>query len=171
MLFLLLLPVLLILGTAGCGTFMAHRLVQAPNTYPDWFAPEAPVLLGFSPRFLTNFPKQFVEVGPPEAKLCYRIIVPAGYHLKVSSTNWTEHGKTETEFDFQADIPGPTNLWTSAPRGTVILLHGYGLAQFSMVPWALQLAEAGWRCVLVDLRGHGKSTGKQIFYGIKEAHD
>jgi pimeloyl-ACP methyl ester carboxylesterase len=171
MLFLLLLPVLLILGTAGCGTFMAHRLVQAPNTYPDWFAPEAPVLLGFSPRFLTNFPKQFVEVGPPEAKLCYRVIEPAGYHLKISSTNWTEHGKTETEFDFHADIPGPTNLWTSAPRGTVILLHGYGLAQFSMVPWALQLAGSGWRCVLVDLRGHGKSTGKKIYYGIKEVHD
>ena len=156
---------------AGCGTFMAHRLVQAPNTYPDWFAPEAPVLLGFSPKFLTNFPKQFVEVGSPEAKLCYRIIEPACYHLKITSTNWTEHGKTETEFDFQADIPGPTNAWTSAPRGTVILLHGYGLAQFSMAPWALQLAGSGWRCVLVDLRGHGKSTGKQIFYGLQEVHD
>jgi pimeloyl-ACP methyl ester carboxylesterase len=167
----LFLPILLILSTAGCGTFMAHRLVQAPNTYPDWFAPEAPVLLGFSPKFLTNFPKQFVEVGPPEAKLCFRIIEPADYHLKVSSTNWSEHGKTETEFDFQADIPGPTNHWTSAPRGTVVLLHGYGLAQFSMVPWALRLAEEGWRCVLVDLRGHGKSTGKRIYYGINEAHD
>jgi len=150
---------------------MAHRLVQAPNTYPDWFAPEAPVLLGFSPKFLTNFPKQFVEVGPPGATLCYRVVEPADYHLKVSSTNWPEHGKTETEFDFHADIPGRTNLWTSAPRGTVVLLHGYGLAQFSMAPWALRLAEEGWRCVLVDLRGHGKSTGKRIYYGIQEVHD
>ena len=167
----LLLSVLFILSTAGCGTFMAHRLAQAPNTYPNWFAPEAPVLLGFSSKFLTNFPKQFVEVGPPNAKLCYRIVGPADYHLKVSSTNWLEHGRTETEFDFCADIPGQTNLWSAEPRGTVILLHGYGLAQFSMAPWALQLAENGWQCVLVDLRGHGKSTGKKIYYGFQEVRD
>ncbi len=74
------LPILLALSTAGCGTFMAHRLAQAPNTYPDWFAPEAPVLLGFSPKFLTNFPRQFVEVGPPDATLCYRVVEPAEYH-------------------------------------------------------------------------------------------
>ena len=52
-----------------------------------------------------------------------------------------------------------------------MLLHGYALAQFTMMPWALQLAQEGWRCVLVDLRGHGKSSGKQIYYGLQEAHD
>jgi pimeloyl-ACP methyl ester carboxylesterase len=167
----LLLPVLLVLSTAGCGTFMAHRMVQSPNTYPDWFAPEAPVLLGFSPKFLTNFPKQFVAVRPPMAHLCYRIVEPADYHLKVSSTNWLEHGRKRTEFDFHADLPGQSNIWTSASRGTVVLLHGYGLAQFSMAPWALRLAQEGWQCVLVDLRGHGESTGRQIYYGIQEVHD
>jgi pimeloyl-ACP methyl ester carboxylesterase len=29
----------------------------------------------------------------------------------------------------------------------------------------------GWRCVLVDLRGHGKSTGKRIYYGTVETKD
>lgn len=110
-------------------------------------------------------------MGPPAAKLCYRVIEPADYHLTVSSTNWQEHGEKRIEFNFQADVPAQSNLWTSAPRGTVVLLHGYGLAQFSMAPWALRLAQAGWRCVLVDLRGHGKSSGKQIFYGIHEVHD
>ena len=170
-LFWLLPPALLILSTAGCGTYVAHRMVQAPNTYPTWFAPKAPVAVAFSPKFLTNFPKQFVEVGPPSARLCYRIIDPADYDLKVSSTNWLEHGRKEFEFTFHADLPGRSNLWTSAPRGTVILLHGYGLAQFAMAPWALRLAQAGWRCVLVDLRGHGKSTGKHIYFGIQETHD
>ena len=167
----LLLPVVLVLSTAGCGTFMAHRMVQAPNTYPTWFAPEAPVELAYSPKFLTNFPKQFVAVGPPTAQLCYRVVEPADYHLTVASTNWLEHGQNRTEFSFHADLPTRSNLWTSAPRGTVVLLHGYGLAQFSMAPWALRLAQEGWRCVLVDLRGHGKSTGKQIYYGLQEVHD
>jgi pimeloyl-ACP methyl ester carboxylesterase len=167
----LLLPVLLAFGTTGCGTFMAHRMVQAPNTYPEWFAPEAPVELAYSPKFLTNFPEQFVVVGPPLARLCYRIVEPADYQLTVSSTNCLEHGNKRTEFRFHADIPAQLNIWTPAPRGTVVLLHGYALAQFSMAPWALRLAQEGWQCVLVDLRGHGKSTGKQIYYGVQEVHD
>ena len=127
--------------------------------------------LAFSPKFLTNFPKQFVAVGPPAARLCYRVVEPADYDLKVSSTNWLEHGRKQFEFNFHADLPGRSNVWTSAPRGTVVLLHGYGLAQFSMAPWALRLAQEGWRCVLVDLRGHGKSTGNQIYFGVRETHD
>src|ERR1700723_2829355 len=96
----LLLPVLLVLGLSGCGTFMANRMAQAPNTYPTWFAPAAPVLLAYDPKFLTNFPKQFVAVGPPPAKLCYRIIGPADYNLTVSSTTWLGHGVKRTRFDF-----------------------------------------------------------------------
>ena len=164
---LVLLPIL----STGCGTFMAHRMVQAPNTYPDWFASWAPVHLGFSPKFLTNFPKRLVTVGPPSAQMCYRVVTPADYHLKTSSTNWLENGRKQFEFDFQADLSGRSNLWTAVPRGTVVLLPGYGLAQFSMAPWALRLAQEGWQCVLVDLRGHGKSTGKQIYYGLQEVHD
>jgi pimeloyl-ACP methyl ester carboxylesterase len=40
-----------------------------------------------------------------------------------------------------------------------------------MAPWALRLAQDGWRCVLVDLRGHGKSTGRRIYYGTQETRD
>jgi pimeloyl-ACP methyl ester carboxylesterase len=163
--------VVLASGTTGCGSFMARRMAQAPNTYPEWLAPEAPVAVAFSPKFLTNFPKQFVEVGPPVARLCYRVVEPADYHLTLTSTNWLEHDRKEFEFDFHADVPGQSNVWTSTPRGTVVLLHGYGLAQFSMAPWALRLAQEGWRCVLVDLRGHGRSTGKRIYFGVQETHD
>lgn len=150
---------------------MAHKLVQAPNTYPTWFAPKARVTLGFSPKLLGNFPANDAGVGPPQAKLCYRVVEPADYNLRVSSTNWTEGGRRQEEFSFHATVPGPTNRWTAAPRGTVILLHGYALAQFAMAPWALRLGQEGWRCVLVDLRGHGKSTGRQIFFGVRETRD
>jgi pimeloyl-ACP methyl ester carboxylesterase len=162
---------LLLLCCCGCGSFVAHRIVQAPNSYPDWFAPDAPVTLGFSAGFLTNFHAHFVQVGPPDAKLRYRIINPADYHFTSTRSNWTAHGRTEFEFNFNATIPAATNQWTLSPRGTVVLLHGYGLAQFSMAPWAIRLAEQGWRCVLVDLRGHGKSTGDKIFFGIRETND
>jgi pimeloyl-ACP methyl ester carboxylesterase len=167
----LLAVVVMALSTAGCGTFMARSIARAPNRYSSWFAPHAPVTLAFSPKLLTNFVAHYVAVGPPAAQLCYRIIEPADYHLEISSTNWWEHRQKQYEFGFKASLPGQSNLWTASPRGTVLLLHGYGVAQFSMVPWAFRLAEAGWCCVLVDLRGHGKSTGRQIYFGIKETQD
>ncbi len=167
----LLLLTVLALNTAGCGTFVAHSMARAPNRYPSWFASEAPVTLAFNPKLLTNFPTHFVDVGPPAARLCYRVIEPADYRLEITSTNWLEHHEQQFEFRFKASVPAEPNRWTSAPRGTVVLLHGYGLAQFSMLPWALRLAEAGWRCVLVDLRGHGKSTGPQIYFGTRETNN
>jgi pimeloyl-ACP methyl ester carboxylesterase len=163
---LLLLPALV----AGCGTFVAHRMTQAPNTYPSWLAPSAPVLLSFNENLLTNAPAQFADVGPPSARLHYRVVGPADYHLKIIATNWLVHGDMQYQFIFRAEPP-QTNTWTAAPRGTVFLLHGYGLAEFSMVPWAWCLAQEGWRCVLVDLRGHGKSTGENIYWGLNETRD
>jgi pimeloyl-ACP methyl ester carboxylesterase len=167
----LLLLVILALQTAGCGSFVAHSIARAPNRYPTWFSAEAPVMLAFNPKMLTNFVAHFVDVGPPPARLCYRVIDPAEYDFKVSSTNWLDKGKKEYQFDFHATVPGRTNLWTASPRGTVLLLHGYGVAQFSMLPWAFPLAQDGWRCVLVDLRGHGESTGKRIYFTVLETND
>jgi len=162
---------LLMLDTTGCGSFVARRMTQAPNSYPQWFGSLARVELAFDQSFLTNFPEYSTDVGPPLAQLHYRIVEPADYHLQVSSTNRLGHGRARFIFSFHTTMPGLTNIWTVAPRGTVVLLHGYGLAQFAMAPWAMRLAEDGWRCVLVDLRGHGKSTGRQIFFGVQEVLD
>jgi len=167
----LLLLVVLVADTAGCGTFVARSITRAPNRYPTWFSAEAPVMLEFKPKMLTNFVAQFAEVGTPPARLSYRIVEPADYNFSVRSTNWLDSGEKEYQFDFLATLPGKTNAWTAAPRGTVFLLHGYGEAQFSMLPWAYRLAEDGWRSVLVDLRGHGESTGKKIYFTVEETND
>jgi alpha-beta hydrolase superfamily lysophospholipase len=159
------------LSVTGCGGYVARRMVQAPNTYPSWLAPQARVILAFDDKLLTHFPTQEVEVGPPPARLQYRIIPPADYRLTVTSSNWTAARPERTQYNFAAEVPGATNAWSRSPRGTVVLLHGYGEAQFAMLPWALLLAEHGWQTVLVDLRGHGASSGERIFFGVREAND
>jgi pimeloyl-ACP methyl ester carboxylesterase len=58
-----------------------------------------------------------------------------------------------------------------APRGTVLVLHGIYVRSITMLPQARSLARAGYRAVLVDLRGHGRSTGKYLTYGVREAQD
>ncbi|HET9106023.1 MAG TPA: alpha/beta fold hydrolase [Steroidobacteraceae bacterium] len=57
------------------------------------------------------------------------------------------------------------------PRGTVILLPGYGIGKLSMLPWALLLGRAGYQSILVDMRAEGQSTGRSITYGALESTD
>ncbi|MFN3166656.1 MAG: alpha/beta hydrolase family protein [Phycisphaeraceae bacterium] len=62
---------------------------------------------------------------------------------------------------------------TIEPRGTVVLLHGFKHRKTKRVylEWARLLATSGYRCVLIDNRGHGDSTGKLVGFGVREADD
>jgi pimeloyl-ACP methyl ester carboxylesterase len=57
------------------------------------------------------------------------------------------------------------------PRATVFVLHGIRDHKESMLGWGRRLATAGYRAVLVDARGHGRSSGDYLTYGVVEAHD
>jgi pimeloyl-ACP methyl ester carboxylesterase len=76
-----------------------------------------------------------------------------------------------------AGVPSATLVsWVVPPRelpvrATVLLLHGVRMDKRSLVPVALALSDAGYRAVLVDLRGHGESTGRFLTYGVAEARD
>jgi len=53
----------------------------------------------------------------------------------------------------------------------VLVLHGIRDSRASMLGWASLLGGAGFRAVLVDLRGHGRSTGATLSYGVFDARD
>ena len=57
------------------------------------------------------------------------------------------------------------------PRGTVLLLHGIRDTKRSLLGVAERIAVAGFRAVLVDLRGHGHSSGDWLSYGPREGRD
>ncbi len=57
------------------------------------------------------------------------------------------------------------------PRGTILCVHGYRSEMETLLPTARVFSAAGYRVVLVDLPGHGRSTGTRIAYGVLEAHD
>lgn len=56
-------------------------------------------------------------------------------------------------------------------KGTVILLHGVRSDKSSLAPVAAALSDAGYRAILVDLRGHGESSGRYLTYGQVETRD
>ncbi len=51
------------------------------------------------------------------------------------------------------------------------MLHGVLDRSAVMLPAARALADSGYRAVLVDLRGRGRSTGKYMTFGLQEAKD
>jgi pimeloyl-ACP methyl ester carboxylesterase len=57
------------------------------------------------------------------------------------------------------------------PRGTVFVLHGIRDGKSSLLGWGRMLASAGFRAVLVDLRGQGHSTGDVLSYGVIDSRD
>ncbi|WP_394841116.1 alpha/beta fold hydrolase [Pendulispora brunnea] len=61
----------------------------------------------------------------------------------------------------------------NAARATVFVLHGIrgSKVESGMRAWSEMLTGAGFRVILVDLRGHGRSTGDDLSYGVLESRD
>lgn len=57
------------------------------------------------------------------------------------------------------------------PRGTVLLLHGIHADKETLIGRGHWLADLGFRSVLLDHRGHGRSTGRTMSYGAIEGRD
>lgn len=68
-------------------------------------------------------------------------------------------------------------VWTLEPKagtpvkGTVLFLHGFFADHRQLENAGEALRKAGYRAVLVDLRGFGKSTGDKITFGVLDAAD
>lgn len=173
----LIVSLLLLLACGGCTSprAIADQTLQAPNRriiVPGFFQ-QLGVALG------TNFPVERIPVGPPRATLDLMVIEPGNYQVKLNST-FTEvpppgpRTRPRYDFNFTFDLSHFTRQPKSIPdnvRGTIFLLHGYGLDKETMMPWGLVLAQAGYRVVLVDLRGNGLATGNHIYFGGVERTD
>jgi pimeloyl-ACP methyl ester carboxylesterase len=66
-------------------------------------------------------------------------------------------------------------VWIIEPKtealGTVFVLHGVRSDKYWLKGLAAQVAQQGYRAVLPDLPGHGRSSGDWLTYGACEAHE
>ena len=169
-----LIPLLLLLAGigAGCvpGRFIARQLIQAPNSFPDVYTPAAKVVLNYTNHPVQSLPELFVPLGDPPVPIHCRFVEPGDYGFRTTDHWETDGGRPVLKFGMEAVVPAK-HLRSAPPRGTVLILHGYALNKTVMAPWGFFLAEQGYRCVLVDLRGHGRSGGRQIHFGPVESRD
>jgi len=160
---------------AGCvSQTLARRIVSAPNRQGSLEQVVDPKIMAVADRaYAMNWR---MKVGPPAAELMVGMIDPAAYNFVSSLTvktaadgSKTREIKTSWDTPFGKDgRPLPT---TTPPKGTLVLLHGIMMSRESMHLWAIYFAQQGYRIVLVDLRGHGRSTGRWIGFGAWEVAD
>lgn len=99
--------------------------------------------------------------------LYWRALDPGAYRLDYAyRPDGTQRGRMDFSLDFSAPV-----AFDAPPRGTVLLLHGWMMDGGSLLPWALQLAQAGYRTITIDLRNHGRSGAGPTGYGLREARD
>ncbi|TDK24415.1 alpha/beta fold hydrolase [Luteimonas aestuarii] len=108
----------------------------------------------------------YVDVSSGIA-LYWRTLDPGAYRLDYAyRTGGGQPGRMDFALDFSAPTP-----FDAPPRGTVLLLHGWMMDGGSLLPWSLQLAQAGYRTITIDLRNHGRSGAAPSGYGTREARD
>lgn len=115
-----------------------------------------------------------IPVGPPDALLAVSVLEPGDYKFDWQLKTETESkpggtpAKETVSFHFSALDKSAAPV---PPKGTIVLLHGIMMSKESMLHWGFFLAQKGYRMVLVDLRGHGESTGDTISFGARETRD
>ncbi|MGH8224837.1 MAG: alpha/beta hydrolase [Gammaproteobacteria bacterium] len=182
--------VIVALALGGCisAGYVADKIVNAPNGgHPK----PASGFLGKVSR--TFYSEQYaIPVGPPPARLAFAVIEPRNYGFSASAEwkkkpealvlKWRIHN---TKIDLQKGLSGAEAarylqhmLQEAIPKlpicratGTVILLPGWGERKETLLGYALDFANHGYRVILVDLRGQGESSGKYVTYGLIEHRD
>ncbi len=165
--------IVLCLGTSGCvNHLLTKAIVEAPNELrvPYVLKPEsAKRLLRDDQTYAAAW---MLPVGPPAAKLAVAVIEPGDYGLVNSiASGPVKNGRAHYWPSNEWTLPAKHASEPQSPKATILVLPGYQDAKEDMMHWALFLAQAGYRTVLVDLRGHGRSTGDWIGYGAFEVHD
>ncbi|MDB4968141.1 MAG: acetoin dehydrogenase subunit dihydrolipoyllysine-residue acetyltransferase [Myxococcales bacterium] len=102
-----------------------------------------------------------------------------GAHAIVDAPNRHAAPPATTQPGEQRIVVGPPAATLSVmvaaprlpPRATIFILHGIRDSKEHVRAWADHLNEAGYRTVLVDSRGHGRSTGDWLSYGVLESRD
>ncbi|WP_434990307.1 alpha/beta hydrolase family protein [Xanthomonas melonis] len=98
----------------------------------------------------------------------WRAIDPGQYAMHYRYLGQRHDPAHALDVDFSFSVPTAT---PAPPRGTIVLLHGWMMDGDSLLPWSLQLAQAGYRVITIDLRNHGRSGGGPSGYGTRESDD
>lgn len=158
----LVLAIALLISLGGCASYIGSRIIAAPNQSGDslsfddeaWEAQIEPQL--FSQRLEIKSPHDGSQL------ISHRL--PAGDYPHRYERKHVSSRQVRLEVSVSVPV-GPHQ----PARGTVLFVHGWQGDYRQHLFHALALAGDGWDGVLTDLRGHGRSGGDRISFGVHEA--
>lgn len=150
------------LSLGGCTTFVA-RQIERPGHAGGSFRTLDGMLLKM------GFARETAQL-PDDVGMAYWIAPPRAYQIKESFQSQPngKHGKFSFTMSFG---DGPLKPGPVAIKGSIVLLHPWGMSGTAMMPWGLYFAAAGYKVVMPDLRSQGDSSQAPVGYGPREAGD
>jgi dipeptidyl aminopeptidase/acylaminoacyl peptidase len=110
----------------------------------------APNALGAAPAAALSLPPELARRGATRLETR---VGPAGATPEITIASWLIEPQR------------------APARGTIVLLHGVRQDRRSLSALGAALSDAGYRSLLVDLRGHGESSGRYLTYGSVDPGD
>lgn len=161
---------ILAVACAGCKNSMAESFVKAPNRNSPLRGLDAPQT-ELAEHHVADQIR--VNVGPPDASLEVWVVDPVTGPAYLSLTPGTSDQADQVARLTMVPATRPDDHAERPIKGTIFLLHGLSdsMADGQYKFYSLGIACQGYRVVLVDLRGHGRSTGEHISYGAYESRD
>lgn len=148
--------------TVGCESLLGEYVVRAPN----------------HGRSLKKVDRE-KPMALDGTVIDHRLRVEVGGNAPASIGVWAIDPSNERVVSmggedapvFEPTDDGPRTV--RRPRGTILIFHGFydTINQERYLMWGRTLAAEGYRAVLIDQRGHGRSTGDWATYGVNESRD
>lgn len=162
-----LLPAMVCLWLAACSastsTSLSDRLVAPGGVSPLLDEERIAAAIAAVPN------RSGHVVSRDQVPIFWRVFDPGQYGLRYRYLGTRDAAGGAPDVDVSLRLPQPFHALPA--RGTVLLLHGWMMDGDSLLPWSLQLAQAGYRVVTVDLRNHGHSGAGPAGYGTRESDD
>lgn len=156
-----------LMALAGCAGHIGERIVRAPNLdHPGGMFDEDADAGWRSNAARHFFAEEAVIDSPVDGAGLYTAVMPAGNYPHSLTVQQGDEGRS-IRFDAAAPMGPPTG----PSRGTLIAVHGWQTEHRALMPHAMALANEGWDVVLYDQRGHGRSEGRYVTFGVHEARD
>jgi pimeloyl-ACP methyl ester carboxylesterase len=157
---MVLLPVALL---GGCSRFVARQITHPGHQTIDRQVEDVLASQGLRREALDT------AAG---VRMAYWLVPPRAYQVtsRIRRTERDGH-LAGIHFGFRFGADDPAHLALLPARGSVLLLHPWGVGGMAMLPWALQYAQAGYVAVVPDLRSQGSSGDAPVGYGPREAAD
>lgn len=157
-------PVLLVsLALCGCTGFVTRQIERPGHGNRAQLAWFRQLLDRAGFRFDAMQTRQGVH-------LAYWYGRPRAYDFKANVQEQHENHHTRFSLDFKFAV-APAKATALPARGSVVLLHPWGMEGSALTNWALLFASAGYVVVMPDLRSHGESGDAPVGYGPREADD